>query len=418
MTLDDGATWAARLGAFMVPGLALWLPSGYSWGAALLLAAALATLPRWWARPLPREGWWLVASFTGTAALWLLEAAGAWSWSALDRPSKYLLALPCLAFLIAYTPRYTWLAMGVAVGAIGAGLTGLFQLRVLHLVRANGYTNAIQFGNLSLLLALMAALSLVILWRTWRGWQRVLLGCGAVLGIAGSVVSQTRGGWLTLLLLLLPACLWLLTRTRHIARAPLWVGACALMVLLLAQNTMVQHRVELAWQEAQTYSNQQDTENSVGYRIDLWRTAWQLGWARPWTGWGQSGYDAEQARRVAADELPEAILALHHAHNEVLDAFAKRGLPGVALLLIAFYGIPLGLFWPTAQRVRNAAGQVNRESLALCCIGVALPLSYAGFGLTQVFLAHNSGSMFYLFMCALVCAMLYARPRGTCSALP
>lgn len=29
----------ASLGAFMVPGLALWLPSGYSYGAVLLLLA-------------------------------------------------------------------------------------------------------------------------------------------------------------------------------------------------------------------------------------------------------------------------------------------------------------------------------------------------------------------------------------------
>ena len=30
--------------------------------------------------------------------------------------------------------------------------------------------------------------------------------------------------------------------------------------------------------------------------------------------------------------------------------------------------------------------------------GVCIPLLYAGFGMTQVFFAHNSGIMFYLFM--------------------
>jgi len=40
MTVSEARLWAARLGVFMVPGLALWLPSGYSWGAALLLLAA------------------------------------------------------------------------------------------------------------------------------------------------------------------------------------------------------------------------------------------------------------------------------------------------------------------------------------------------------------------------------------------
>ena len=45
----------ASIGAFMVPGLALWLPSGYSYGAALLLLAALASAPVWWKRPAPRR---------------------------------------------------------------------------------------------------------------------------------------------------------------------------------------------------------------------------------------------------------------------------------------------------------------------------------------------------------------------------
>ena len=102
------------------------------------------------------------------------------------------------------------------------------------------------------------------------------------------------------------------------------------------------------------------------------------------------------------------VLEFGHAHNEILDLFAKRGLPGV-LLLLAFYGIPLAMFWPTAQRIRDAQGKMDRESLSLCLVGVLLPLSYIGFGLTQVFLAHNSGNMFYLFMCPLVLAALHQR---------
>ena len=42
----------ASIGAFLVPGVALWLPSGYSWGAAWLLLCALAGMHQWWRRPL------------------------------------------------------------------------------------------------------------------------------------------------------------------------------------------------------------------------------------------------------------------------------------------------------------------------------------------------------------------------------
>ena len=73
--------------------------------------------------------------------------------------------------------------------------------------------------------------------------------------------------------------------------------------------------------------------------------------------------------------------------------------------------MPLALFWPRQRRVLDAAGRLDRTALALCLVGVLLPLSYFAFGWTQVFLAHNSGNMFYLFMCLLVHSALQARWR-------
>lgn len=400
---------AACAGGFMVPALALWLPSGYSWGAALLLLAALLALPRWWGHPVPREGWWLAACFAAMAVLWLLDARDAQGWSALDRPSRYLLAMPCLFFLLAFPPRGNCLAMGIAVGAAGAGLTGLYQIHVMHLARATGYTNAIQYGNLGLLLSVMSGLWLAAQWRHCPWWQRLLLLAGTVLGLIGSIYSQTRGGWLALLIVV-PACGWILLRTQPIQRVLAWSLGLLAAVALLSQTAVVQQRVDQAWQQWQTYASHQDNANSVGYRLDLWRMAWSIGWERPLVGWGPEGFDAQTARRVADGRMPVGALQLHHAHNEVLDVFAKHGVPGVALLL-AFYAIPLWLFWPTAARGAGAARPADREALALRLVGLSLPLSYAGFGFTQVFLAHNSGNLFYLFMCMLVLAALHGRRR-------
>ena len=109
----------------MVPGLALWLPSGYSYGAVLLLLATLASAPLWWNRPAPQAAWWLTAAFSCMAALWMLDVGATWGWGSMDRPVKYLLALPCIFFLMAFEPRAAWLWMGLAVGAVGSGLVAL-----------------------------------------------------------------------------------------------------------------------------------------------------------------------------------------------------------------------------------------------------------------------------------------------------
>lgn len=398
----------ASAGAFMVPGLALWLPSGYSYGAVVLLLAALASMPLWRRQPVPRAAWWLAGIFSGMALLWMLDVGETWSWGSwgsMDRPAKYLLALPCIFFLVMFPPRAAWLWAGVVVGAIGSGLMGIYQVGVLDLPRATGFTNAIQYGDLSMLLASMSALLLVVQWGRWVGWQRLLLACAVVLGLAGSVLSQSRGGWLALVLML-PVCAWLLVRTTGQRRAYWGLCALALAAAALSEVPVVEHRLEEALHEVRTYNEHSDGRSSVGHRLAHWQLAWGMGLDRPLMGWGLTGYESEKVRRVAVGQANPVVLAYGHAHNEILDLFAKRGLLGV-LLLIGFYGVPLAIFWPTAARIRDGAGGLDKESLSLCLMGVLLPLSYIGFGVTQVFLAHNSGSMFYLFMCPLVLAALH-----------
>jgi O-antigen ligase len=397
----------ASLGAFMVPGLALWLPSGYSYGAVLILLAALASAPTWWRRPAPRAAWCLMAAFLCMAGLWMLDVGTAWGMGSMERPVKYLLALICIFYLMAFQPRAAWLWAGIAVGAMGGGLVGLYQTGVLELPRANGYTNAIQYGNLSLLLAVMSGLVLVVQWRRWVLWQRMLLVSAVALGVVGSLLSQSRGGWLALVLML-PVCAWLLVRTTGQRRIYWGLGALALAAVALSQVPAVEHRLDEARQEVQTYQASGDGRSSVGHRLAHWRLAWAMGLDRPLLGWGRAGYTQEKARRVAAGQAHPIVLEYGHVHNEALDLFAKRGLLGV-LLLMVFYGLPLAIFWPTAARIHDGSGKVDKESLSLCLVGLLLPLSYIGFGLTQVFLAHNSGNMFYLFMCPLVLAALHER---------
>lgn len=408
--LPCGPRWPAVLantGAALVPGLALALPSGYSYGAVLLLVAALASLPHWWGRPMPRAGWMLLTLFAAMGLLWLADEHDSGSVGMLDRPIKYLLALPCIAFLMRWRPGWRWLALGIGTGAIGAGIVGLAQVGLQGLPRASGFTNAIQYGDLAALLALQSALLLTLLWPLARPWQRMLLGAGAALGVVASVLSQARGGWLALALLW-PVAAWLLARSTGRRHAYAGLAAFVLGGLALLQLPAVQERVALAEREVQVYVAHGDGESSVGHRLAHWRLAWGMGLERPLLGWGRSGYEAEKARLVAAGAAPAVVREFGHAHNEVLDLWAKHGLVGV-LLLALFYGVPLALLWPTPARVRTPTGEVDRPALALALVGVMLPLSYAAFGLTQVFLAHNSGNLFYLFMCPLVLAALHER---------
>lgn len=247
-------------------------------------------------------------------------------------------------------------------------------------------------------------------------WRRLVMAVGVVLGLVGSVLSQSRGGWVALALIF-PA-LALVLRP-YIGWRQFAAGTaallCALSVLVFVQRHGLEERLDMAVTEAQQFEQKGDAVSSVGQRLAHWQLAWDMGLARPLLGWGKSGYDAEKKRQVNAGQAHPFLLEFAHVHNEVLDLFAKHGLLGVLALLL-FYGVPLALFWPTRARVMvpatNGGMQLDRTALALHLVGWTVPVAYIAFGLTQVFFAHNSGNVFYLFMVMLVHSCLQARQHA------
>ena len=411
----------ASAAAFLVPGLALWVPSGYSYGAALLLLTAVLGAP-WWRREcrVSVRSRWLLASIVAMGSIWAMDSAeSAWRWGTLDRPSKYLLALPCVLFLLAHAPRPRWLWSGIAVGAVGSGVVAWAQVSWLGMPRAAGFTNAIQYGNLSVLLSLMCLVLLAIRPPELRRWHYGVLPLGVAAGLVASILSHSRGGWLAwaLALPVLAGVLCQFVPWRRLL-AGLLVLLCMVAALVYVQRHLLEERIDTARSEVLRYENVGDAETSVGQRLAHWELAWRMGLEKPLLGWGKTGYDVEKLRRVQAGQAHPFVLQFGHVHNEVLDVFAKHGLLGV-LALCLFYGVPFWLFWPGRRHVMVWAKApdgsrqpvLDRTALALRAVGWTIPLAYLGFGFSQVFFAHNSGNLFYLFMVMLIHSCLQARER-------
>ena len=401
------------LAAFLIPALALWLPSGYAYGTALLLLGALLATPQWIKAPVPRSAWWLAGAIALMALTWLHGSDWDKGASVLNKPLRYALALPCLFYALRFPPRHAWLLAGIAVGAACGGLRALYDVQVLGLERpwitAEQSGNAIQLGNLSGLFGLMCWLQLMVYWPRWRWPLRLALLACCELGLLGSLLSQTRGGWLALALCM-PVLFWLLARWVSQRRAG--GGALLLCVLMVPLGIhmwpVLEKRLDWAIADVTTYQNTGAANTSIGQRLDHWQLALAMGRDRPLTGWGDAGYVSEKARRVAAGEASPVVLEFGHTHNEVIDQFVKRGLIGVGGLAV-LYAVPLALFWPSRRRMASprAAGAYD-DAICLRLIGLAVPLAYMGFGLTQVFFAHYNGVVLYLDMLVLVFAALQA----------
>ena len=416
MTLPRSESWARRCtqwATFLVPGVALSLPSGYSFGPALLVLVALIFARYWWPLPWDYRAKALAMLFAAMGMLWAFSFDG---WALAPRGDqfyKYLLALAALGLVQWQPPQVRPLGWGLLAGALGAGVVAIVQCGWLHLPRASGFTNAIQFAGLAFVLTLGCGFGVILLWRSLTLWQRSL---GALCSLAGSVavlLSDTRGAWIMapLVLFLGAVLLWRcgLRKQVLIGLACLAVMAGALTVL---RGTDIERRYDMARNEVNLYEQDGDANTSVGQRLAHWKLAWNMGWERPITGWGMQGYRAEKARRAAAGLVAPFVLQFDHAHNELLDQFAKRGLVGVTLMLL-FYGVPIAIFWPTRRRMLACNHKpLDRQILFVRVLGVMLPVSYAGFGLTQVFFAHNSGHLFYVYMLVLLLGALLGREKA------
>lgn len=391
---------------FLLGALALVIPSGYSVGPALLV---LASLTIWAARPVSdihREDLLIMGSLAIFGLVGCLTAVldGQGS-SGFDKPSRYLLAIPALLVLLRNPPRQAALWAGLALGSLGAGALAAWQKFVEGITRADGSTNAIQFGNLSMLMGVLclAGIGWAAAQSRHRAWLSLMV-LGAFFGILGSLLSGSRGGWVGLpfvLLVLYRGYGRFLTR-KQITGATLAVVLAAGLVYSLPQIG-IQQRVHEAISNVTQYVSGESKHTSIGYRFEMWKGATVLFLEHPLLGWGDNGYAQRMSELADEGFIIEASARYGHPHNEFMDAGAKRGLLGIVALL-ALYLIPMRLF---AKRLGNVDAATN----ALATGGVLLPVAFIDYGLTQAFLTHNSGAMMYAFLLISVWASLRQRER-------
>ncbi|GGC99675.1 O-antigen ligase family protein [Vreelandella lutescens] len=378
---------------FLLAAIALVVPSGYSLGAVLLLLAGLGLIATRRVPVITKQDGAIIAVLLAYAAITMFEA---W-WDGqgskgFDKPSRFILAIPALFWMLRYPPKPAFLWSGAATGALLACGWAGWQKLVEGVDRAQGHTHVIQFGNLSMLLGVlcMAGLGWAVVQRQ-RGLWIALLLAGAVGGVLGSLFSGSRGGWVGFPIVLL--VLYRAYGTQLSAKLKIAVLATVLVggaTVYAVPQIGVQDRVHQAFSDIALYVSGENRSTSIGSRFEMWRGAALLIQEKPLTGWGSNGYAEAMAEFGAAGVISAEAAQYGHAHNEFIDAFAKRGLLGL-IVLLALYLVPMRLF----------ARQLQADHLptrAVATAGVLLPVTFLDFGLSQVFLEHNSGVMMYAFL--------------------
>ncbi|WP_234879777.1 O-antigen ligase family protein [Aeromonas veronii] len=381
--------------AFLFGALALAVPSGYSYGPALL---AIVSLFVFWRKEylsaMEKEHKIIASLLLSYFVLFLISViVDGSSFSQLDRPSRALMAALVIPILAKHKVKLEVLLCGFVCGALIAASIAIYDKFYLGYERAfDFYSMPIQSGNISMSLGLFCLCG--------SFWYRVknakyfsyLYMLGAISGFTGSFLSGARGGWVLLPFVIISILiLYRKIVTNNEKKGLLFLFAIVMAMVLTPQTGMLK-RFYAAKTDIEQYIDGTNLDTSLGIRFQLWGSAWDSFKEKPFFGWGQNGLRESQKQQLKENKITNFIYNFnYHAHNQYLEEMAKRGIIGL-LVLLAMLCVPILL-------VRKRFSIMAQESPAYSggVLVIVTCLTTADYHLSQAYFCHNSGISFFVF---------------------
>lgn len=349
---------------------------------------------------LSKEDKWLIYSYIFYFSVFVLSLlVNGGKGRELDNPSRVILLIPALIFLLRMPLKASVLIYAVPLGSFVAGAVALYDKFILDSRMAYSVrTMHIQGGDIAMSLGLFSIAVALYYWQKSQRKITALCLLAALFGVMGSILSTARGGWVVLPIVL-AVMLWLYRKSLSKA---FFFGLISVFVIATAAvsqmpNSRVAERLSMIQSDISSYENNH-ANTSLGLRFEMWKSALIMAKEKPILGWGVQGATQKRQQDVANHVVSGNIGEFTHAHNQYLDDLSKRGIIG----LLAFLGIlvvPLRSFW---LEVNSSVAEIK----LIAILGVTHILSVMIYCLSQGFFTHNSGNIFYFFVSVVLYAML------------
>lgn len=282
------------------------------------------------------------------------------------------------------SPSFFW--MGAAGAALLAGLMASYQSLYLGVGRAFGaMNNIIIFGDLSVVMATFSVFGLLYWSSTvYKPQFKIILIIGLIFGVWASLLSGTKGGWLSIIMISILA-IWISLKQLHWSKKILGVLIGLGLVYLaasLAPPELVMNRVKDGVSGARIWFLTGDvTEGSVSIRLEKWYQAIFMLIEKPLTGWGNQGAIVELQARITAAGVPGVWT---QAENDLLQAGIVHGVPAIFATLALYLGFILSF-----AKIRR----LNSDSslwIGLSSVGILFVILMIEFGLSVNVLGRNA----------------------------
>ena len=310
----------------------------------------------------------------------------------LDTASRVVFLIPVLLLLLKYPIKTCVLSYSIPLGGIVSVCIALYDKFILNLnPDQNPRIMHIQGGDISMSLGILSLIIALYAYQKREMKLTVLSVIGGLCGIVGSLLSTARGGWVALPILLI-VILWIYRHSLSKRFFLTFFGIIAVASVGISQmpNNRIMERLNVAQKDIQLYLDKNNGNTSLGARFEMWKSAIAMAKEKPLFGWGIQGATEKRKQETKEKIATSNIGQFTHAHNQYLDDLSKRGIVGLLALLAVLF-IPLRSFMKNLKTANN-------EIKLIATLGVAHILSVMIYGLSQGFLVHNSGTIFYFFL--------------------
>jgi O-antigen ligase len=273
--------------------------------------------------------------------------------------------------------RMIW--YGASTGAIIALFIAIYQVYIIGIYRAEGFNGPIRFGNTAVVLGACALVGFVYLLK--QNANRKILAFllfGGLSGLGASLLSGSKGGWLSLVTVL-ALTFFSATKSWTSLRRILWAGCfltASTTLILLTPKLPVIDRINSAatgvivWLETGKV-----TEGSASIRLESNLMALQMGLLSPWVGIPVAKKYDQMDLVVNKRLVDKVVLDYRAIDNDLLETFVSKGLIGIISILIVH-----ATTFVTFFRYRHTS---NQQIKALSTMGMLLPVLYFEFGLAS-----------------------------------
>lgn len=307
----------------------------------------------------------------------------------IDNPLRAFLFLSVIIFVSYAKVKFDVLLYSIPLGAFIAGLAALYQYYILHLPAAFNEQMKIQSGDIAMSLGLFSFIIALYLFDIKKTRFALVTAIAGLFGVLASVLSFARGGWVGVPLIFV----FVLYMYRNMISKKL-LSAVVLSILVggisLSSNEQFVGRILDVKNNLSHYS-QNSKDGSIGARLDMWKMGVYAFIEHPISGWSLKALDEYKKSLADKGIVSREFTVYSHLHNQFIDELAKKGiLGGVAILGI--FLVPLCSFYRKQKKSPN-----NKKIKLLTTLGIVHVLSTMSYCLTQAFLTHNSGNIFYFF---------------------